>query len=312
MFTKYFRFNKLSKLIRFRQFNKRYFSKFIVPFNKKNTIIPKIDEILDSGSKSYVEIINAQATWQEKISKYRLLNRSTGNPYGHAVILISLPTWKYGIVYNINKPKKDRMVLVEKHKVHNYLFNPNNNSDQIIKDRTFAGIRIPATADQVNGIHKFFTDLQKDYELGKKDFHIASFLVPNILKPFFNLQNKHNCANYTSQALKEVKLVDSVSNFPLFLWFKILVEQVKQGKDVDIITYNAFNHKDKVIGSFLYPFYWLKHAYSDIWNLNKFANIKVTSDLEKNEFIIKEVDKRKVVERIEKVVMYLVERGIMK
>jgi hypothetical protein len=45
--------------------------------------------------------------------------------------------------------------------------------------------------------------------------------------------------------------------------------------NINVIAYPSVNYKNEPSGSFMTPYVGLFHGYSEYWNLDRFANIKV-------------------------------------
>jgi len=87
---------------------------------------------------------------------------------------------------------------------------------------------------------------------------------------------KGNCSYWTGLGLADIGLVHGTSSWPLLLWFKLLFNQMEHNRDnINIVAYPSINHKSEPTGSLLNPLVGLFHGYSDFWDLNRFANIKV-------------------------------------
>jgi len=164
--------------------------------------------------------------------------------------------------------------LVTFSKPTEYLFSgfSDQNPQGGIINRSFVSIRIDGIDDEkIEKLDKFYHTLAEQNQKGECQFSMLTHVVTNQYRPFFHTSFNGNSAYWTSKGLAEIGLLDKESNWPLWIFFKMLYQW--HGRDINVISYRSVQHDIEPSGALVYPFYWLKKSYNDIWNLENFSNI---------------------------------------
>ena len=156
-------------------------------------------------------------------------------------------------------------------------------------NRSFLSIRIEnVDPEQIQRLHQHFVTLQQQSLNGEIKYGMMLYFMTNPFRRLFGLSKKGNCSYWTGLGLAEIGLVKSTSSWPLLLWFKLLFNQMEHNPDnINIVAYPSINHKNEPAGSLMAPYIGLTRGYSEYWDLNRFANIKVKIDPD-NSYRIKE------------------------
>lgn len=112
------------------------------------------------------------------------------------------------------------------------------------------------------------------------------YLLYGLLIKIAQSPEKGNCCYWISKGFKEVKMIDTCSNFPMVFFYKILIcllfRKTKyffnvsdKPLDYSIVFYRGLKHNNISSGLFIYPFYWIRRKYEIIWKPEKMANIEV-------------------------------------
>lgn len=263
----------------------RYFStKPGITITNKSTILKQIDVHLpESKHKGTIEYIFTKPAWSAWFKRVAnscsMSSQSAQNPYGHSLIRFKTP--HYDIIMNISG-KGDK--LVNFFVSDDYLFGEKSvgNPQGGISQRSFVSVRCDnIDTKTVDKLHDYYKDLDRRSNLtdsNKAEFTLATHMLTNSLRPLFHASERGNCAYWTGNGLVNINLIGTTSNWPLVLWFKLLLNQLNTTdahKFTSVVAYKSINFREEPKGALLYPFYWLKHSYKSIWNLDKFADVVV-------------------------------------
>jgi hypothetical protein len=258
----------------------------------------------------YMEIILAKPDWRikfkPKIRKFCSYITSEINPYGHSAVgygsFTNLASEIPPTIMNISGSKRGKMVNFFDPK--SYLFSDGEKEgDQQggINKRTFTIVRIKATKDEVIKIDNYFRKLSNEEKKGKVKFTLISHILINKIRSIFgesflikycqkynlfgyNIQSNSyrqnflgplggNCAYWSGLGFVETGHIAKTSSWPLALLLRIWYNAVnKNPSNVIVITFKSKNHMIEPEGLLLWPFYWLKNSYNDIWYLDKLSN----------------------------------------
>lgn len=237
--------------------------------NKKD-ILKEIDDCLciENPFIEYIFTMPAWYSWFREWTGSR--SESSINPYGHSVFRYCVPG-KVDKVLNISGSKG--VNLVNRFPSDDYLFDgthvPGNDQGGISK-RSFISVRIEDLDEEVvNKLDQFFNHLEKRNIQGDAKF---SILFGAYLNRFSSIE-RGNCAYWTSSGFKHVGLMKNTSLWPLWIFFSLAKEHLEK---INIVSYQGINHFEEPEGALLYPFFWLKRSYREIWQLDRqFANVIV-------------------------------------
>jgi hypothetical protein len=250
------------------------------------SVLGKIDEEIGVDENSpFIEYIFTKPMWWDKtISGYNF----AGNPYGHALIRYRLPNGEDKIM---NICGKKGCSLVNFFDPSKYFFTSettDGNEQGGIFNRSFITIRVDDVSDEdVYKLDEYYNKINTMNNNNEAEFGAALHYITNRFRPLFHKTLRGNCANWTSEGLVKAGLLEKQSYYPLVIWMKLFLNEMKRKDDktrMNIIEYRSIKYEDEPKGSLIYPFYWLKHKYQDIWYLSGFANITiepqvVTSDV---------------------------------
>jgi hypothetical protein len=249
-----------------------------------NIFYSKFDSHLKvpAPGKQSVEYIFTKPAWTINLYKFPIRSTSAMNPYGHSVIRYSTENNNRGnIIMNICGLKN--CSLVNFFDPAEYLFTSKmeeGNEQGGVFRRSFLGVRIDNIDPKMTQkLDEFYKELSQKHTQGEIEFTMISHIFTNPLRNIFNLPERGNCAYFTGLGLKHIGLIKETSSWPLLLWFKLFVTQLKNNsQNINIISYRSINYKNEPKRSLMYPFYWIRNSYQHIWHLDKFANYKIKFD----------------------------------
>ncbi|AYV82408.1 MAG: hypothetical protein Homavirus48_2 [Homavirus sp.] len=211
-------------------------------------------------------------------------SNSAANPYGHAGI-----RYKFGDEINavMNVSGASNSPLVNFFQPDEYLFcdQPNRgatlgNEQGGVINRSFLSVRIDGVdRDTIVKLDNYYKQLDIDNRInGKCRYSMVFYMFTNWFRRLIGLGIRGNCAYWTSCGISNVGFLNGPSNWPLFLFFKVLFTQIgKNGwQNLNVIAYRSIKHNKEPKGAFLYPFYGIKYGYDSIkWNLDSIATVIV-------------------------------------
>jgi hypothetical protein len=258
-----------------RRATSRFFSTTPRVVNRTGTL-RAVNEKLSKGNKAFVEYIFTMPSWNIKFSKFH----SAQNPYGHALVRYS--NNYQDTIMNISGAKGAQ--LVNFYDPAKYLFDStedSGNQQGSILKRSFISVRIDGLNQKViDDLHEYYQRLRKDNMVGDAEFSMFLHVITNKLRPWFHRSLRGNCATWTGNGLVDIGLINKTSHWPLVLWFKLFLNGLQRGLDVNVVSYKSVKFDSEPRGSLIYPFYWLRHSYERIWDISKFANVVVEPKVE--------------------------------
>ncbi len=255
----------------------------------RETIFSMIETRLGLNPTSNVEYLFTKPCWKNIFKSLGGTNSSV-NPYGHSVVRYQLPGEIHRIM-NICGSNNDN--LVNFIPPEDYLFTDqtgNGNEQGGIFNRPFLGLRLEnRNQEEILDINRYFQNLDLLNQQERAEFQIFLFQFTNLFRPFFHSARRGNCSYWTGNGFAEAGIISKTSSYPLYLFFKIFLTQLaKDPNNINIVSYRSLNYLNEPEGALIYPFYWLKHSYQDIWRLDTLlANLVLT---------IKEVDGKFIIE----------------
>jgi hypothetical protein len=150
--------------------------------------------------------------------------------------------------------------------------------------RSFISTIIKSSESEYNELYQFYEQLQKRMINEKNmEFKIASGILLGKFRSLFpSMNEKGNCCYWSSQGLVKIGFLSSISHYPLACFYKLLLnlhfkkrDRFKNCSEYKIVLYKGIDHNNIPRGSLIYPFYWIKHQYSKIWNLENLADFIV-------------------------------------
>ena len=238
-------------------------------------IINEIDNKLTNEPTRTVEFIFTKPAWKLIFSRSIFESHSSVNPYGHAGIRYYDRETGRNIVMNVSNTP-----LINFFDADKYLFSDEQapgNGQCGVYNRSFLAIRIEnIDPERIAELHQFYIGLQKQSLKGDIKYGMLLYFLTNPIRKFMGFSMKGNCSYWTGQGLAKIGLINSTSSWPLLLWFKLLFNQMEHNpNNINIVAYPSINYKNEPSGSLLAPKIGLTRGYSDYWDLNSFANIKV-------------------------------------
>lgn len=284
-------------------------------FKRNNQIVNKIDNMntiryetrklfdnkdFDKNKQYFVGMVHTYPAWKKifevkTFSEFRTAMQKTSysaqNPYGHTLAeffkfengtLVDDHVMNVGI-NGPNGPDKKNFLHFIPSSV--YYFNNREENATIhgnqqggILERSYLSLVFEVNENQYNMILDYYESLQKQM-LEKKDieFRLATYLITNKLRYVVpGITEKGNCCYWTSKGFKHIGLLQNHSNFPMSCWYKLLLVLLcVRNTQFKVVFYKGIHHDEIPKGTFLYPFYWLKHGYNKIWKNETLADLKI-------------------------------------
>lgn len=215
-------------------------------------------------------------------------SHSSTNPYGHAVIRYHKQN-TYDKIMNINGTANNFVTFY--HHPADYIYSSQSTPQGDPGQRSLISIRINNISNEhVDKLNDYYNNLHIKANEQQIKFQIYAPITNYIKKLLRNPATieENNCAGWTSEGLKHIGMISEPTGFPNVLLFKLLINQFMKNslENIEIISYRSIN-VDAPKGSLLYPFYWLKHSYKLIWNIDKYASIIVTpKKISESEYIL--------------------------
>lgn len=205
------------------------------------------------------------------------------NGFGHSAVRFRFEDGK-DITMNI-EGKDDNKNMVNFYETKDYLFGlkcTDNGSQGGVYNRNITEFRLNTEPEKVAKAFQFCKDLQKSYESKETKFHIALGPVYNFARKWFpNISETGNCARWTSKALKEAGIIDSVSVFPKSIGINIF-----EHYNPTIVTYERVPHSYHTYGKnghcfeFVAPLQPLRQwAYGNFTHASKFRVFVPENDI---------------------------------
>jgi hypothetical protein len=252
------------------------------------------------ANKNTIEYIYTKPNWTIKLTSFlkRFFSYFTSqqNPYGHSVI--GYNNRQGSKIMNVSGNGDDLINFFER---ESYFLSENvpGNPQGGLYVRSFLTLRINNVSDDtIRILDQAYKKYNEQYRNGKSFFSLITYIFTNPFTYFFNKSTGGNCAFWTSKGLVEAKLLKKHTNWPLVLFFRLLIDQIRKNpNNFNVIYYASLQHYIEPQGALLQPFWWFFNSYKSIWNLNDLADIHVIP--EKNEatgnvtLIVKENPKAK-------------------
>jgi len=284
----------------------------------------------------YIELGLAYPAWrflfQKILAMFKLESNSATNPYGHTYagffkINKESNEIEEDTVMNVGVTNFDRSDYMHTLPSCDYYLNnkEENNNKQVegneqngILNRSFMSIVLPVDEIQYNILKNYYAEIKNAHNT---QFRMIFHIITNKIRHHFNLSEKGNCCYWTSKGFKNIDFLQTHSNFPLTCFYKLLLnimyKRTKYFQENDItnrfaiVFFKALKYDKYPKGTFMYPLYWLKYRYDEIWAMELLAHINVEvfkTENNKNKYDIKiiknDVDKQK--EYMNKVLGYLI------
>lgn len=262
--------------------------------SNKDQIFDEIDNIIkkriisntqNPPTNCHLQYIFTQPLWVSLLTNFSQFKfNSAANPYGHAGIAYKTPTMHkvMNVTGHSSQPLINFIDPVE------YFFTDYQhigNQQKGIFNRSFLTVRIDNVDEQIiTKLDNYYKNLDEQNKKGRIKYGTILYIFTNWFKKKMGLPIRGNCAYWVSSGLHDSKIINGISSWPLFLFFKVLLTQISltQLSNINIISYRSIKYKQEPKGSLMYPLFWLKASYKPIWNLGSFANIIVEPTITKN------------------------------
>ncbi len=231
---------------------------------------------------SFVEYVFTKPRWNWKIL-FGL--HSSTNPYGHAGVHYSRSDGTSTLM-NVSGSANSKLIYFFDPTAYLFASGPcEGNQQGGVANRAFMTLRIN-NVDQkhIDRMHEHYVQLAKKKQEGQIAYGLILYQLTNPIKAFINSfvpgyfkqPTKGNCAHWTSTGLVECGLMTGTSSWPLWIGFKLFLKSYwSHRQDLSIISYQSINPAKYSETALIYPFYWLRNSYKELWNLDNFANIVV-------------------------------------
>jgi len=275
--------------------------------NMQNIRLMTHDYLNLTEKQHYIGLVHTYPAWVDFFNifkNYKLIHNkhsnSAQNPYGHTLIeffnvkdgkIQSDEVMNVGSGGSNGMNRQDFIHFIPSqcyyfnNKEENKYYTGNHQNGLL--ERSYISIVIPVDKNDWTLIQQHYKDIKtKALSEAKCEFRLASHLITNKLRWLFpSLNERGNCTYWTSSGLVKLGMLDSNSNFPMVCFYKLLLNiYLKRGqyfekydtiKDHCIVFYKGYHHKNMPKGSYMYPLYWMKYSYNQIWAVEKIANIRV-------------------------------------
>jgi len=302
----------------------------------RNSITNVSSNIKKDDEEFFIGLIHTYPAWKSFFNPLNWRNfasHSAHNPYGHT--LAEFFKFKDGhlvddTVMNIGTRFDEdgthhKTDIVHFFDGYQYYFNSKkeNESKKIqgnhqngMFERSFISVNFRVNKKEWEEMQRYYYDLKTDKNV---QFNIGPYMLTNKFRSPEGVK-QGNCCYWTTKAFEAQKMLLTHSNFPLVAFYKLIINlilnkgdyfQNNKNKDFSVTLYKGKYHEEQPQGSFLYPFYWLRHEYDRIWRTEDIANIVVS--LQKNdqnqniydEVIIEGKNKNDTRRHTKKIVKYL-------
>lgn len=225
---------------------------------------------------------------------------SAQNPYGHSFAeFYNIQNGKIieddvaNVHYDLIDDNIIHIIPSEKYYFNNYDENKNNPdigigcAQQGIFERSFININIKVNKETYDKFKKYYYDLQNT----NIKFSLFSHIITNKVR-HFGFTESGNCCYWISSGFKHINMMNIHSNFPMVFFWKILINIIfkktsflsDNNVDFCIVFYEGIKHVNIPKGTYMYPFYWLKHRTHDyIWKIEDLACLKVLPKITNNQ-----------------------------
>lgn len=244
-------------------------------------LMKKIDSEVNSPSDRCVEYIFTKPKWSYFFKFLVNDSQSAMNPYGHSALRYVDPDTGEDTVMNVCGLKGKK--LINFIPAHEYLFTDifhEGNEQGGVFNRSFLGVRVEnVDKEKIRELHKYFKELQVKQDKGEIRFFLLPFSFLNPIRRLLGRPMVGNCSHWTSLGLKHIGLLPRTYSWPLLLYFEMIRAQMAtKFKSLNIVSYLGLTYPVEPEGSFIYPFYWLRRGYSQIWQLDDLSNVLVALD----------------------------------
>lgn len=322
--------NKQDNLLKIRQKIRESFS----------TINPTLST--EQTEEHFIGFIHTYPAWTTYLKKLipfsmnHFKSHIAHNPYGHTLAeffkfkngeLVFDKVMNVGVHGAHTDGVLDRFKFINWIDSHNYYFdnkheiNSEGNHQYGLLNRSFICINLKVNKEEWEKIQEYYNHIKDHSEIHKtKKFNMVMFIIVNKMRYIFpSIYERGNCTYWTTKGFQHIGMLLTDSNFPLVSFYKLMINIMykkapyfKDNKDIDFTTvlYKGINHESQPKGSLLYPFFWMRHKYSKIWEVETTADIIVElSNKDQNhaynDIIMNEVDRPHILDNIEKIVEYL-------
>lgn len=302
----------------------------------RKTIINSLQDqqIVQNKSSYYIELLHTYPAW------FRVPltagKSSFTNPYGHTSICFYKKNEKtqeieFDITANVGTTQKDQSIDNNKfmHFIPSgeYLFNNKEENMSIggnnqggLLERSFIGINIELTEEKWNQLLQHYEETKKRCSNREIKFTLGLHIFTNMFAKMSSglVKERGNCCYWTSKGLEHVNLISTYTHFPMVCFYKFLLGVVFNKIDFlngkyCIVSYKGIYHEKYPKGSFMYPFFWFKHNYNNIWKKETMASLEVKleevklEEITKTSYIpvIKKLDKSQASISLDKIISYI-------
>lgn len=301
----------------------------------RDSITNVSSNIKQDDEEFFVGLIHTYPAWTSFFNPLNWKNftsHSAHNPYGHTLAeffkfkngsLVNDTVMNVGTRFdaNGNHYKTDIFHFFD---ADQYYFNSKkeNESKKLqgnhqngIFERSFISINFRVNKKEWEDMQRYYYHLKTNENV---QFNIGPYMLTNKFR--FSGVEQGNCCYWTTKGFEKQKMLPTHSNFPLVAFYKLIINlmlnksdyfQQNKNKDFSVTLYKGKYHEEQPQGSFLYPFYWLKHEYDRIWRTEDIANIIVnlqkSSENENvyDDVIIQGKNKHNTRDKTKKIVKYL-------
>jgi len=279
------------------------FLKYFKNFNTKvkyEKIRSELEKILPFN-KRYIGVILTYPPFISWIKNLFNFN-SSFNWYGHSGIICS--DGKNSKIINISGGNEP---LVSYHDLVDYFLTdhtpPGDQQGGIFNRSFLISIKKDVSSNDITKLQDYFKDLKQREKDGKVKYGLIWFRLTNIFNRMFNRPIRGNCAYWTTEGLKHVKLLNHSTIWPTLALVKYFLTHFKDSDKQNMIYLKSLKYREEPQGSFLYPFYGLLYGYSSIWSMNKIlSDIQIKIVKNKNEYDLKVKHRPNIRERWDKFV----------
>ncbi|AYV75871.1 MAG: hypothetical protein Terrestrivirus3_140 [Terrestrivirus sp.] len=272
----------------------------------RNSITNVSSNIKKDDEEFFIGLIHTYPAWKSFFNPLNWRNfasHSAHNPYGHTLaefFKFEGGTLMNDTVMNIGTRFDEDGTHHKTDIVHffdgdQYYFNSKKeNESQKIQgnhqngmfERSFISVNFRVNKKEWEEMQQYYYDLKRNKNV---QFNIGPYMLTNKFRSSEGVK-QGNCCYWTTKAFEAQKMLLTHSNFPLVAFYKLIINlmlnkgdyfQNNKNKDFSVTLYKGKYHEEQPQGSFLYPFYWLRHEYDKIWRTEDIANIVVS--LQKND-----------------------------
>jgi hypothetical protein len=141
-----------------------------------------------------------------------------------------------------------------------------------VAKRSFLSVRLDNVDEAtIHKLNEYYKRLDEANKLHKKcEYGTIFYILTNWFRQYMGWSQKGNCAYWTSSGLAEAGLLSGNTNWPLYLFFKMLFTQINRNglQDINVIAYKNIK-RNEPDGAYIYPFSKF------MWDLDSIATVVV-------------------------------------